>query len=103
MNYEHSKLNFFLNAQGDHIDSGYNGMLKCCQKFIIRYIGWVSIKLEGVVYTMDHEVVPRSYKIYDWLLNLSRDHFGLHQGNNCQSVHGVRGPPKTYLKAFIIH
>ena len=29
---------------------------------------------------MDHESVPKPSKIYDWLLNLSRDHFGLHQG-----------------------
>jgi hypothetical protein len=36
----------------------------------------------GVVYTMDHEVIPRPCKIYDWLLNLSQDHFGLHQGKN---------------------
>ena len=29
----------------------------------------------GVVYTMDHEVVPMSCKICDWLLNLSLNHF----------------------------
>ena len=33
-----------------------------------------------VVYTMDHEVVRKPCKICDWLLNSSRDHFGLHQG-----------------------
>ena len=32
------------------------------------------------VYIMDHEVTPRPYKIYDWLLNSSWDQFGLHQG-----------------------
>ena len=52
---------------------------------------------------MDHEVVPRPYKLCDWLLNSSHDHFGLHQGKICQSDHGVRGPPKTYSKAYIIH
>ena len=31
---------------------------------------------------MDREVVPRSCKICGWLLNPSRDHFGLHQGKN---------------------
>ena len=31
---------------------------------------------------MDHEIVPRSCKICDWLLNSFWDHFGLHQGNN---------------------
>ena len=36
----------------------------------------------GVGYTMDHEVVLRPYKICDWLLNLSHDHFSLHQGKN---------------------
>jgi hypothetical protein len=34
----------------------------------------------GVVYTVDHEVIPRPYKICDWLLNSSKDHFGVHQG-----------------------
>ena len=31
---------------------------------------------------MDHEVVSRPCKICDWLLNLSPDHFGLHQGKD---------------------
>ena len=31
---------------------------------------------------MDHEVVPRPYKVCDRLLNSYRDHFGLHQGKN---------------------
>ena len=31
---------------------------------------------------MDHEIVPRPCKIWDWLLNSSRDHVGLHQGKN---------------------
>ena len=34
----------------------------------------------GFVFTMDHEVVPRSSRICDWLWKLSRDHFSLHQG-----------------------
>ena len=38
--------------------------------------------LQGVVYIMDHEIAPRSCTIWDWLLNSSWDHFGLHQGKN---------------------
>ena len=36
----------------------------------------------GVVYTMDHEVVPSPCKICDWLLNSTCNHFSLHQGKN---------------------
>ena len=36
----------------------------------------------GAVYTMDHEDVPRPCKIYDWLLNSSRNYFILHKGQN---------------------
>ena len=35
-----------------------------------------------VLYTMDHEVVPRPCKICDWLLNSFQDHFGLQKGQN---------------------
>ena len=52
---------------------------------------------------MNHEVVPRPCKICEWLFNLSRDHFGLHQGKQYQSDHGIRRPQKTYFKAYIIH
>ena len=52
---------------------------------------------------MDHEVVPRPYKIYDWLLNSSRGHLGLQQGKKCHNDHGVWGPQKTNVKAYIIH
>ena len=52
---------------------------------------------------MDHEVVPKPYKICNWLLNLSWDHFGLHQGKNVRSDHEGRGPYKTYFEAYIIH
>ena len=40
----------------------------------------------GVVYTMEHEVVPRPYKICDWMLSLSPKHFGLHQGKNLSEL-----------------
>ena len=49
------------------------------------------LKELGVVYTMNHEVVPRPCKICDWLLNSSWDYFNLHRGKICYSDHGVRG------------
>ena len=52
--------------------------------------------------TTDHEVIPRPYKFCDWLLSLSQDHFGLHQGKECPGDHGVQGVPKTHFKAYII-
>ena len=36
----------------------------------------------GASYNMDHEVLLRPCKICDWVLNLSRDHLGLHQGKS---------------------
>jgi hypothetical protein len=42
----------------------------------------LGLLVQGVAYIMDHEVVPRPNKICNWLLNSSRDHFGLHQGQN---------------------
>ena len=36
----------------------------------------------GVVYTMDHEVVPRRCKRVDWLMVSSHDNFGLHHEKN---------------------
>ena len=33
----------------------------------------------GVLHILDHKVVPCSFDICDLLLNLSRDHFGIHQ------------------------
>ena len=34
--------------------------------------------ISWVIYTVGHEVMSRPCKIWDWLLNLSQDHFGLH-------------------------
>ena len=51
---------------------------------------------------MDHEVIPRRCKICDWLLNLSGDHFSLHQEKKYQSDHEVQGPKNTCFKAHII-
>ena len=42
----------------------------------------------GPDYTMDQEVISGRCKSVDWLLNLSQDHFGLHQGKKWQSHHG---------------
>ena len=44
--------------------------LEALYNFIWGYLGAVS--------TMDHEDVPWRSKSLDWLLNLSRDNFGLH-------------------------
>ena len=52
---------------------------------------------------MDHVVILRFCKIYDWLLKSSWDHFGLHQANKCHIDHEVQGPQKIHLKAYIIH
>jgi hypothetical protein len=53
----------------------------CVWEHIPRFANDVmSSYILGVVYNMDHEAVPRPRKICDWLLNSSRDHFGLHQG-----------------------
>ena len=45
---------------------------------------------------MDNEVVPRLYKICDWLLRFA-------PRAKCQSDHGVQGPQKTNFKAYVIH
>ena len=47
---------------------------------------------------MDHEVVPRHCKIFDWLLNLSRDHFGLHQGENVRVTMEFEVPRRHILR-----
>ena len=49
----------------------------------MQFESWVGNKggkiCLGDVYIMDHEVIPCCSKICDWSLNLSRDHFGLHE------------------------
>ena len=56
----------------------------------------------GLVYTMDHEVIPRPCKISDGLLNLSRDHFGLYQGKHVGMTKSSRSL-KKYFRAYVIH
>ena len=46
----------------------------------------------GPVYTMDHEVGPRLCKAVNWLLKLSRDNFGLHQGKHGRGTMKVEVP-----------
>ena len=45
-----------------------------------------------LVYTIDHEVVPRACKICDWLLKLVPGPLRFTPRNECQGDHGVRGP-----------
>ena len=47
---------------------------------------------------MDHEVVPRPCKIYDWLLNSSRDDFSLHQGKNVRVTMEFGVPQRHILR-----
>jgi hypothetical protein len=62
----------------------YHGRLgtHCWYHYSRWYPGSFPYTRPTLVYTMDNEVVPRPCKIYDWLLNSSRDHFSLHQGKN---------------------
>ena len=50
---------------------------------------------------MDHEVVPRSWKVCDWLLNSSWDHFGLHQGTNVKVTMKFKVPKKHILRSTL--
>ena len=47
---------------------------------------------------MDHEVVQGLCKLYDWLLNSSRDHFGLHQRENSRVTMEVEVPDKHVIR-----
>ena len=64
-----------------------------------------------VVYTMDHEIIPRPYKICDWSLNSSWDHFGLHRGKNVKVTMEFESPkgifeglhyPLTWSNKFVV-
>jgi hypothetical protein len=48
----------------------------------LAQIGFMYEVALGAVYTMDHEVVPRPSKRFDWTLKSSRDDLSLHQGKN---------------------
>jgi hypothetical protein len=47
---------------------------------------------------MDHEVFPRPCTICDWLLNLSWDHFSLHQGKNVKVTMEFEVPKRHLLR-----
>ena len=44
------------------------------------------------------QVVPRPYKIYDWLLNSSRYHFSLHQGKDVKLAIELKAPKRHILR-----
>ena len=86
---------------------GWERMCVCFFSFWNKYIfefflsqewGWA---YSGVVYTMDHEVIPMPCEICDWLLNLSQDYFGLHQGKN-DSVTMEFEVPKIHILRLAI-
>ena len=54
-----------------------------------------------VVYTM--KVVSRPCKICDWMLNLSWNHFGLHQERIMLEWPWSSRSPKDIFKAYVIH
>ena len=97
-------------STNDSIDT--TNMYTTCGSSFLHNINWITThenyyKLlenmrRGVVYTINHEVIPRACKICDWLLSSSRDDFYITLRQNCQSDHGLRGSQKTYFKAYII-
>ena len=72
-----------------------------CVQILVMFPVALLPRPKGPVYTMFHEVDLRGW--CDWLLNLSRDHFGLHQGKKWQGDNERRGPQNIYLKDEIIH
>ena len=67
-------------------------------RFVVPNFG-----IRGVVYTMDHGIVPRPCKLCDWLLNSSWDHFGLHQEFFFKVNMKFEVPKTCILNAYIIH
>ena len=63
------------------------------QLLLLAYCFW------GPVCIMDQEVRPGRCKSVDWLLNSSRDHFGLHWGKNGRgTIYGGRGPEMQFSR-----
>ena len=50
---------------------------------------------------MDHKVVSRPYKICDWLLNSSRDHFGSHQEKTIRVTMEFEVPKRHILRSAL--
>ena len=57
-------------------------------------------RLKRVVYTTDREVVPRPCGICDRLLDSSRDHFGLHQGEMSEWLWSSRFPKDMIVQGL---
>ena len=49
-----------------------------------------------VIYIMDHEIVPCTLKICDWVLILFQDHFGLLEEEKCKNDYKIWGS-KCYV------
>lgn len=50
---------------------------------------------------MDHELVPRPSEACDWMLNSSREQFGLHQAKNVREPIDIEVPKKQYLSPIL--
>ena len=50
---------------------------------------------------MDHELFQRPFKACDWMLNSSREQFGLHQANNVTEPLDIEVPKKQYLSPIL--
>ena len=50
---------------------------------------------------MDHELVPQPSEAYDWMLNSSREQFGLHQAKNVREPIEIEVPKKQYLSPIL--
>ena len=76
--------------------------------FLLQYITYPmcyhETKFLEIVYTVDHEVSTSPCNCVDWLLNLSRDCFGLHRGKNVKVTTEVEVPKRHLLRpTYIIH
>ena len=64
----------------------------------VHYFVVPDFGISGVVYTVDHEAVPRPCKIYDWLLISSWDHFSLHQEKNVRVTMTFEAPKRHIFR-----
>ena len=69
-----------------------------CNGCVIHSHKWFGKFDLGVVYIMDHDVVPRPYKICGWLLNSSWNHFIVHQGKNVRWPWNLRFQKRHVLR-----
>jgi hypothetical protein len=83
-----------------HVQATIIGDLKTYFSNINTHYGPFDTKINfkvGVVDTMDHEVVPRPYKICDWRLNSLWGHFSLHQEKKNVKVTMKFEVPKRHI------